>query len=364
MSKFILPSSSLSKKAFKVFRIRHLLYSLIVIALIIGGKKLWKDRILPENSPNSIQDIASPAENITAIQQEENPNKLEDDDEEEDNEEDEPITDNSTPWTILKSALPHHYSEPSARHKNPQVAIILTDVGLNKTWTDHILSSTNKNITLVFNPYSSNLKEQMQQAVDAGFQTLIGIPMEPYNYPNTDPGTYTLLTGVNAEENIQKLKILIDQIPAKSGIIGTYGSRFAASAKDLEPVLRFIKASEKSFIDHNPTLHSQIQSICKDINLPCVQIDRTLPNPNNLNNKEEFIKIMIQNAKENGMIVLSVPAIPAYTNQLQEWLDTFGKNDIKLVTIAELQRQQFAQEPSRDNQGTTNANQQDAHQPR
>jgi polysaccharide deacetylase 2 family uncharacterized protein YibQ len=188
--------------------------------------------------------------------------------------------------------------------------------------------------------------------------------MEPYSYPNPDPGPYTVLTGAKEADNINKTKLVLAKTPPGTGVIGDYGSRFAISKVDLAPVLKEVKNHGSVFIDPNTTLHSQIQNTCKTLDMRCFQVDLTLPASANLKEKDDFIKKIIQNSKENGIIIASVPAIPAFTNELPEWIDTFGKHNIKLVTIASLQTPELSLDASGSNQGTTNVNEQDSHQPR
>lgn len=364
MKKADAPLMSLFKRATRAFRLRYILYLLLIILLVIGGRHYWKERNLSKESSPKALTTSTEQPTSTPTQQNESQNGKETEEEEDENEEDDTTSENTSPWTLLKTALPARYSETSSKQKTKEIVIILTGLGLDKAWTEHILTTVDKNITLVFSPYASNINEQIQRAMSLGFHPLVSIPMEPYHYPNPDPGPYTLLTGVKEEDNIQKINKLFEKIPPGIGAIGEYGSKFATSKSDLEPIFKAIKNMDRLFVDHNPTIHSQIQVICKQIDLPCFQVDQTLPIFPLIHNKDEIIKIIVQNTKENGMIVISVPAIPAYINLLPEWIDTLGKNDIKLITIAGLSKQHVAQEQSGDNQGTTNANQQDAHQPR
>ena len=160
--------------------------------------------------------------------------------------------------------------------------------------------------------------------------------MESYEYPNPDPGPYTVLTGVNATENIKKTKTILEKAPKGTVIMGEYGSRFITSQDDLEPVLREIKNHDRVFIDPNRMLNSHVQKTCKALDMTCHQIDMLLPLSADSTQRDEFFKKIIQNARENGTIVVSMPAVPAFLDHLLEWTDILEKNCIKLVTIDNL----------------------------
>jgi len=278
-------------------------------------------------------------------------------------EDEENTPDAESSWTLLKTALPSRYFEPSVKAETPSIALILTGLGLNKALTDRVLETFKGKITLAFSPYSSNLNDQLQRATSLGYHTLISLPMEPDSYPNPDPGPYTVLTGVNATENIKKTKAVLEKTSKGSDIIGDYGSQFTTSPKDLEPVLTEIKNHGSLFIDPNTTIHSQVQNTCKALDMKCPQVDLTLPVAANSTERDEFFKKIIPIAKENGIIIISVPAIPTFVDHLIEWIDTLDTNGINFVTIAGIKAPEHSLDTSKK-QGIIDANRQDSHQPR
>lgn len=319
----------------------------LMAAVIFGGscyfwdvKSMPKDALLQTTSPPP-----PPVDETT---------KEEEDEEEEDGDEEE--TDDESPWTILKTALPSPYYKPMGQTETPMVAIILTGLGLNKEWTTRVLTTFKDKVTFAFSPYSSNIEDQLQEATNLGHHALIALPMEPYNYPNPDPGPHTLLTGVKPEENIVKIKAILKKIPKGMGFIGDYGSRFTLSQPDLEPVLKEIKEHGSIFIDSYDTLHSQAQQTCKLLDMTCHQVGLKISPNETAIQRDEFFKKVIQSATENGSIIVTVPAIPAFTDHLLEWIDTLEKKGIKFVTIARLKTPELSADTSVEHQGATNVN--------
>jgi polysaccharide deacetylase 2 family uncharacterized protein YibQ len=347
------------QKAPQAFRIISVIFLLLIV--MIGGKKFWTGGETKTQTEPQSQVSSTTLDGVsdTSLNKSE---EVEGDNDEEEHEEEETTSPNSS-WSLLNSALPARYYEPIVKKQAPSVAIILTGLGLNTTWTEKVLSTVSKKTTLAFSPYSPNLNDLLQRTKTLGFNTLVGLPMEPHAYPNQDPGPYTLLTGAKDGENIRKTKLILDNIPNGIGIIGEYGSQFTLSKVDLEPVLKEIKNRGSVFIDPNTTLHSQVQSTCKALEITCPQVDLTLPISSNSAEEDNFLKKIIQNAKENGIIVISVPAIPAFVQHLPEWLDTIEKNGINVVSITELKSPELSLDISRKHQGSTHANKQDSHQP-
>jgi|GEM_PF-2579118 len=318
----------------------------LIICVVFGGSfYFWNMR----NAPSSPLPQALPASPPYSSGE-----TLETTHEEESDDEEDSYELNSPSWTLLQTALPSPFFEPITKVKSPIVVIILTGLGLNKDWTTQLLTTFKGKVTFAFSPYSSNLQEQLQEAITLGNQTLIALPMEPYAFPNPDPGPYTLLTGVKPEENISKTKAVLKKIPNSVGVIGDYGSRFTLSQIDLEPVLKEIKGHGSIFVDSYTTLHSQVPETCKALGMTCPQVHMTITPEEDTTKQEDFFKRVIQDAKENGIMIISVPAIPAFTDYLLKWIADSEKKGINFTTIANLKPPELSSDISGEHRGMTN----------
>jgi uncharacterized protein len=59
---------------------------------------------------------------------------------------------------------------------------------------------------------------------------LLGLPMEPPDFPESDPGPHTLLADLSPEENARRLSWLLSQAGGYIGLAGS-GGRFAGSGQ-------------------------------------------------------------------------------------------------------------------------------------
>ncbi|MBM3468573.1 MAG: divergent polysaccharide deacetylase family protein, partial [Alphaproteobacteria bacterium] len=307
------------------------LFILVLMTVLGGGGYYWHKKTAIEYSHYKIDSLPTAVEKEDANTHEQSEEK----DEESDDQDEEEVAQAESPWSLLKTAVSEKYSQPSFKNNSPKVTIILFSLGLNRIWTNQVMSLLKGKITLAFSPYSPNLDEFLQQAVNRGYQALISLPMEPYAYPNLDPGPYTVLAGVKPEENIKKVKAILRKIPKGMGVLGEYGTRFTISSADLEPVLKEVKEHQSIFIDSSSHLYSQVGQTCKLLETPCYQIDMKLSSSINYEEADDFFKKVIQNAKENDKIIISVPAIPAFVNHLLEWIDMMEKNGITLTSVAD-----------------------------
>ena len=75
---------------------------------------------------------------------------------------------------------------------------------------------------------------------------LLQVPMEPFDYPDNDPGPQTLLTSLAAEQNIDRLHWLMSRFQGYVGIANYMGARFTATEQALAPVLK--EAAQRGLI--------------------------------------------------------------------------------------------------------------------
>ena len=84
-------------------------------------------------------------------------------------------------------------------------------MGLNRTVTQAAIDELPPEVALSFAPYTEDLQAWIDRARAAGHEVLIEAPMEPFDYPNNDPGPHTLLADGAAEENGRRLAWLLSQ---------------------------------------------------------------------------------------------------------------------------------------------------------
>src|SRR5918995_7358946 len=109
-------------------------------------------------------------------------------------------------------------------------------VGAAKT-TDAIMKLPSA-VTLAFTPYGSDPSKLAERARAQRHEILLQIPMEPFDYPDNDPGPQTLLTTLTSDQNIDRLHWLMARMQGYVGVVSFMGARFTATDAAIAPVLR------------------------------------------------------------------------------------------------------------------------------
>jgi len=152
--------------------------------------------------------------------------------------------------------------------KRPRIAIVIVDLGKSQAATNAAIQNLGGGITLAFTPYADGLAQWVALARAAGHEVLLSLPMEPTDFPNTDPGPQTLLTALTGRQNLERLTWTLERAQGYVGIINAQGSRFTASADAMRPVIDRLFQRGLLMVDARTAANSVAVRIADDVGLP------------------------------------------------------------------------------------------------
>lgn len=160
------------------------------------------------------------------------------------------------------------YRQPfNTADPRPRIAVVLTGLGLSDSATQAAIDKLPAAITLSFSPYARGLERWIALARARGHEVMLDLPMEPTTFPNEDPGPQALLTGLSAEDNLDRLDWVLSRGSAYVGVAGAMGSRFTASRQQMETVLKELKSRGLIFLDNRTTEKSVAAIVASEIGL-------------------------------------------------------------------------------------------------
>lgn len=140
------------------------------------------------------------------------------------------------------------YARPEEPGTGPRIAVVVTGLGVGQAATAGATARLPAAVSLAFLPYGGETERAAARARDAGHEIFLQLPMEPFDYPDSDPGPQTLLTALKGLENADRLAWALARFPGYVGVSNFMGSKLMADAA-FEPVLREIGARGLGFID-------------------------------------------------------------------------------------------------------------------
>ena len=91
------------------------------------------------------------------------------------------------------------YARPWSGSRGARVAIVIGGLALSQTGTQTAIGKLPAEVTLAFAPDGNSVGRWMQDARKRGHEIVMQLPLEPFDYPNVNPGRNTLTVGVSAE---------------------------------------------------------------------------------------------------------------------------------------------------------------------
>jgi uncharacterized protein len=226
---------------------------------------------------------------------------------------------------------------PPLPHKAPslpRVAIVIDDLGYQKQLAADFIA-LDIPLTLSFLPQAPFAREMAQKAAVEGKEVLLHLPMEPKNFPKTDPGPSALLTTMTEEQIRQILEKDFDQIPQVRGVNNHMGSLFTENQEKMALVLKIIKQKKLYFFDSRTTPDSVALSLAGQLGVRAIGRDVFLDNVA----REEAIRIqldkLIHVAQVRGLAVACAHPHPETLRALKEMIPEL-KDKVHLVPLSNL----------------------------
>jgi uncharacterized protein len=157
--------------------------------------------------------------------------------------------------------------------------------------------------------------------------------MEPYDFPDNDPGPQTLLTSLGTEQNMDRLYWHLSRMQGYAGVANFMGARFIATDAAMLPIVREAAKRGLGFFDDGSSPRSVAPQVAAgqampfgkgDITIDAVptgaEIDRAL-------NKLESI------ARERGIAIGTASALPVSIERIGAWIKTLPDRGVLLVPL-------------------------------
>jgi polysaccharide deacetylase 2 family uncharacterized protein YibQ len=216
----------------------------------------------------------------------------------------------------------------------PRVAIVMGGLGIGAAGTFEAFGKLPGPVTFAFAPYGADLARWVARARGEGHEVMLQVPMEPFDYPDNDPGPQTLLTTLSAVQNIDRLHWFMSRIQGYVGIANYMGARFSASEGALGPMLRETAKRGLIYFDDGSSPRSVAGQIAGANSAPFVKADITLDAVPTQAGIDGALSRLEALARERGVAVGFASALPASIERLSLWVKEAESRGILLVPIS------------------------------
>ena len=238
------------------------------------------------------------------------------------------VADGLKPFTVYAAD-----ADRAKAAKMPIVAIVVGGLGVGAAKTADAIMKLPPAVTLAFTPYGADPAKLTERARAQRHEILLQVPMEPFDYPDNDPGPQTLLTTLTPEQNIDRLYWHLSRFQGYAGIANFMGARFTAADAVMQPIIREAAKRGLGYLDDGSSPRSTAPSLTAAQSMPFAKADFTIDAvPTSAEIDRTLVKLETL-AKERGLAVGVASALPISIERLAAWIKTLESRGIMLVPL-------------------------------
>ncbi len=223
------------------------------------------------------------------------------------------------------------YARPWSGARGVRIAIVVGGLGLSQTGTQRAITALPPSITLAFAASGNSLQRWVQQARRDGHEVLLQLPMEPFDYPENDPGPLTLLTTAKSAQLEDDLRATLVRMGSYTGVMNYLGGKFLSDGDALETVMRDVAGRGLLFLDDGTSAQSLSGKIAGAIDAPHgfadLTLDGTLEEGAILRKLDELERI----ARKNGSAIGVASAFDESVAAIAKWSEEASGRGVEIV---------------------------------
>ena len=223
--------------------------------------------------------------------------------------------------------------KPAYFGKNPVIAIIIDDMGINHRRTAEISSLTYP-LTASFLTYGTHIDEQVNHSQISGHEIMLHAPMEALS--STDNAPDVLTTDMSLQEIKDKFSAMLQKVKNIKGVNNHMGSKLTQDKEKMLAVMEVIKEHNLFFLDSRTSAKSVADKAAQEMKVKYATRNIFLDN----NNDKAYILKQLEHtenlARKNGYAIAIGHPKSQTVAALQEWLPSLQNKGIKLVHLSEI----------------------------
>ena len=240
------------------------------------------------------------------------------------------VTDGLRPFTAYAAGSDGDRAKAA---KAPCVAIVIGGLGVGAAKTADAIMKLPGAVTLAFTPYGSDPAKLVERARAQHHEVLLQIPLEPFDYPDNDPGPQTLLTSLGADQNLDRLFWHLSRIQGYVGLANFMGGRFVATDAVMQPFIREAAKRGLGYLDDGSAPRSVAAALAEDQSMPFAKADLaidTVPTPVEIDRALAKLEGL---ARDHGTAVGMASALPVSIERIGIWAKALESRGILLVPL-------------------------------
>ena len=221
------------------------------------------------------------------------------------------------------------YARPFLSNGKPKIALVIGGLGLNAKGTREAIEQLPPEVTLSFVPYADGLQGWIDLARASGHEVLLEAPMEPNDFPDNDPGPYTLMAAGKPADITQKLDWLLSRATGYFGVTNYLGSKFVTSDVGMAAFCTDLRQRGLAFVDDGSAAR-------RGGDVPRASADRVIDDQLAGDSIDKQLLALEASALQNGQALGAGFAYPITLTQVRAWAAGLAQRGYQLAPASAL----------------------------
>jgi uncharacterized protein len=226
------------------------------------------------------------------------------------------------------------YARPWSGARGARIAIVIGGLGVSQTGTQQALAKLPPEVTLAFASQGNSLGRWMQVARQGGHEIVMQVPLEPFDYPNTNPGRNTLTVDAAPEENIENLHWSLSRITNYTGVMNYMGARFSADSEAMAPLMAELGKRGLLYLDDGSSARTVAPELALKNGVPFAAGDTMIDAVRDRGEILKKLDQLEQTARAKGFAVGTGSAFDVTVGAVGSWINEAKKRGIEIVPIS------------------------------
>ncbi|AZO11038.1 MULTISPECIES: divergent polysaccharide deacetylase family protein [unclassified Mesorhizobium] len=226
------------------------------------------------------------------------------------------------------------YARPWSGARGARVAIVIGGLAVSQTGTQAAIAKLPAEVTLAFAPQGNSIGRWMQAARQGGHEIVMQIPLEPFDYPNVNPGRNTLTVTASPAENLKSLHWALSRTTNYTGIMNYMGARFSADAAAMGPFIAELGKRGLAYVDDGSSARSLASDLALKDGVPFVAGDMSIDAVQERGEILKKLDSLEATARAKGTAVGIGSAFDVTVDAVTSWIAEAKKRGIEIVPIS------------------------------
>jgi polysaccharide deacetylase 2 family uncharacterized protein YibQ len=218
-----------------------------------------------------------------------------------------------------------------------RLAVIVEGLGGRQDLVDQV-AGIDRALTIAVLPELPLSARTAREAMRAGFEVLVQIPMEPYRYPELDPGPGALLVSMSPLEVRSRVARYLAAMPYAVGVTGHMGSRLVEDPARVRAMLDPVRSRRLVFVDNLASSLSVAGDSARALGIPSTRRHVRVDYRDGEAEARARFEAAGDAAERRGEAVAVVSGHPLTIGLLRDYIRRWESRGIRLVRISQLAR--------------------------